>query len=63
MLVATDGERRSDGQRVGEEAAHRRQRGGRVGVGIARHRYRVGHMMVRHMWAEGLESKPRPCAG
>src|SRR5262249_35843673 len=27
------------------------------------YRYFVGHMMVRHMWAAGLASKPRPSLG
>ena len=27
------------------------------------YRYFVGHMIVRHMWAAGLESKPRPSLG
>jgi hypothetical protein len=30
---------------------------------VTLYRNRVGHMMVRHMWADGLLSQPRPSFG
>src|SRR5437867_3658108 len=49
---------------IGRDVDHAGPGGPPPGVPRAvAYRYLVGHMMVRHMWADGLSSKPRPSSG